>query len=905
MDKERFRAVALAVAAKARDAGIWLRAWLAFIAIKLWAFCRWIGRGCKRFILWIAIPKGETPVDALKHYLSVLFFFMGSLALLWSAKQILYPPLVITVAELPEPLKKEYWVNPELARTLIGQIERIRSTVKGERDPTFEAVLNPPNIAIKTGDGWSLNVQEQILTPLGSLLGRGQGEVHLALTCYHPGCARSTDSECREPVVPPKAGEEIKIAAKQYLCLRLTADIQRGKLYRRLTPRLVLGNDDADLTEPMSRVAEAVTSVSDPATAALYFYRRMREERAATASFTNVPDSVAELFNEASKAAEQAESSDAVSACWAHSVRAHLAIDRREFEIAEVFLKRAWAIEWWRHLKQLTLPVDCVRLITIAEMEFARQLSRQPEDREFSSSYEFDKEGARVRAAYERIDRVIDEFDNSFAALRDFISKSASSRDVKAALELARSEIGLNFFTLPDQCVLIKTRVRPESFQRDPDIDVVGEVAGDDEERRKDLKNEAWDYIKASIESIEKPKDEVLLPLTRQASLDFLQQYALNTPCAENVVALADKIFVRHANDPNVVQLLVGVTETAALKKTEMLNRPVTSDDRKNPQLESLHKIYQRIVDTGADRSGVAINKLAYLAEAIKVDGGDARELKPGEKRLEPSPETLRNLIRAWRRYQRDRFPADTRSQAEYALAFWGSVLMRAYPQEFHTINQTNLKEFQTQLEKDENESNKEKLEVLPGFLTNTSEYQSALRALYPNMQAGTLSSLSKLPDIGARIGCMCMLSYVTLQNELADFFILRLNRWQRQGKLELPMCRRDLIPRLQIALPPGLRTRELLAGMRLRRAQRALDAAPEKTDVLKQAVERATFERENAQRRLKEEITRQKETIRTWIEEKRATIARAEELCYMVKAEKPAEQAPESTSSVTTAPSP
>lgn len=904
MYKEYLKTAGSAVAAWALKEGAAVWTALVSIIVKLWAFCRWIGRGCKGFVLWVAVPKGDTPFDGLKHYLSVLFFFMGVTALLWSAKQILYPPLVITVAELPDPLKREYWVNPELARTLIGQVERIRNTVKGERDPTFEAVLNPPNIVIKTGDGWSLDVQQQILTPLGSLLGRGQGEVHLSLTCYHPGCARASDEECNEPVLQPKNPDE-KAVKKQYLCLRLTADIFRGKVYRRLTPRLVLGNDNADLTEPMARVAEAVTAVSDPATAALYFYRRMREERAASTTFTNVPDIVAELFNEASKAAEQAESNDAVSACWAHSVRAHLAIDRREFEIAEVFLKRARAIAWWKHLTQLTLPVDCDRLITIAEMEFARQLSRQPEDPEFSSSYEFDKEGRRVRAAYERIDEVIAEFDDSFATLRDFISRSASSRDVKAALELARSEIGLNFFTPPEQCTLITTRVRPPSFQSDPDIDGVSDATGGDEAKRKDLKNQAWDNIRTSIESIEKPKDEVLLPLTRQASLDFLQQYALNTPCAENVVALADKIFVRHANDPNVVQLLVSVTETAALKKTEMLNRPVTPDDRKNPQLESLHRIYQRIVDTGADRTGAAINKLAYLAEAIKVDGGEERLLKPGEKRLEPSPETLQNLIRAWRRYQRDRFPADTRPQAEYALAFWGSVLMRSYPAEFHTIKQSNLKEFQTQLEKDKN-GNKDQLEALPGFLTNASEYQTALRALYPKMQADTLSSLPKLPDIGARIGCMCMLSYVTLQNELADFFILRLNRWQRQAKLELPMCRRDLIPRLQVVLPPGLRTREVIAGIRFRSAQRAFSAAPEKSEQLKQSLARADEARKAAQKAVRDEIASQRATIREWIEEKRATIAKAEELCYMARLEKPAEQSPESTNapSVTPAPS-
>ena len=59
---------------------------------------------------------------------------------------------------------------------------------------------------IKTGE-FSLNVQEQILTPLGSLLGFGQGEVRLAVTCYHPGCLRTSDNECHDMIPTPKSGD--------------------------------------------------------------------------------------------------------------------------------------------------------------------------------------------------------------------------------------------------------------------------------------------------------------------------------------------------------------------------------------------------------------------------------------------------------------------------------------------------------------------------------------------------------------------------------------------------------------------------------------------------------------------------------------------------------------------------
>ena len=96
---------------------------------------------------------------------------------------------------------------------------------------------------------------------------------------------------------------------RQFLCLRLTADIQRGRQYRRLTAHIVLTNDtyEVDLSRPMTRVAEAVTSIADPATAALYFYRRVREESDAARSLTNDPEVMADLRSEAFRAAEVAD----------------------------------------------------------------------------------------------------------------------------------------------------------------------------------------------------------------------------------------------------------------------------------------------------------------------------------------------------------------------------------------------------------------------------------------------------------------------------------------------------------------------------------------------------------------------------------------------------------------------
>jgi len=100
-------------------------------------------------VQWVLVPKGDAPLDVFKQFVSVLVVLIGAGTLLWSAKQIAYPPLVVTVARLPEPVEKEYWLNPKLSRTLIGEIERLRAVVKGERDTAFEAVLNPPSVALR------------------------------------------------------------------------------------------------------------------------------------------------------------------------------------------------------------------------------------------------------------------------------------------------------------------------------------------------------------------------------------------------------------------------------------------------------------------------------------------------------------------------------------------------------------------------------------------------------------------------------------------------------------------------------------------------------------------------------------------------------------------------------------
>src|SRR5262249_43525726 len=207
---------------------------------------------------------------------------------------------------------------------------------------------------------------------------------------------------------------------------------------------------------------------------------------------------------------------------------------------------------------------------------------------------------------------------------------------------------------------------------------------------------------------------------------------------------------------------------------------------------------------------------LAFIIEAMKAEDGDASTAR------DPSLDTLRTLSDAWRRYQRERYPADARPQAEFAVQFWGAVLLRSFPEEFSTADLSRPSELPPMPDKDK----------LRSLLLSNAEFQSALQTLYPGVKATRLSDLPQLPEIGPRIGCMCMLSYVTLEKELADFFITRLNRWQ-QIKIDLPACRRDLIPRMQTSVRPSLLRIAQLARDQVKQAQDALEASSDRTPAL------------------------------------------------------------------------
>jgi hypothetical protein len=835
-----------------------------WLSAKLWAGVCAFGR----LMQWFLVPKGDTPLDVLKHYVSVLIVLIGAGALLWSAKQIAYPPLVITVAKLPDPLEKEYWLNPELSRTLVDEIERLRATVKGERDPTFEAVLNPPNITINT-EGFSLNVQEQFLTPLGSLLGRGQGEVHLSLNCYHPGCARTTDKECQDlaPLkasdskVPESTTADGKTARKQYLCLRLTADIQRGHSHLRLTPPLTVSPDDAEMTDAMARVAEAVTTVADPATATLYFYSRIREEkRKGTAA-----DVIADLVSEASKAAEQAETNDAVSACWAHTVRAHLAVDRREFNLATIYLARAQDISLWSHLSQATSPSNCRRLIVIAKMEFARQLARPPENETYPPYPDNQKKGrGRVEAAFEHVQRLLhDQQPGMWAGMwARLFGNSLEDNDLIEALKLVQAEIALSLYVGKDKCGILDAApgsIDPSSAPRS---------------------------VKDAIVKLESLTPGEQLPtLTRQAALDFLSSFARNSSrfaenwrCTERVVAVLQKLNLNHPNDPRMAPLLIAITEAAGLRKTASLNRPAEEGDKGNPMIDIARKVHRRLVATGQDQSGSALTRLAVFAEARSAEAGEGKDRAvfaevrsvedgDGEDKQYDIDERLQDLRRAWQRHKRD--INALREHGELIVAIWGMALLRSY-----TGSPILTTDFS---------SAPEEAIASPeyrGALAQKVEFEAALRSLYPKAHPLRLADLPHLTEIGPRIGCLCMLSHVTLENELQDFFIGRVDKWQKE-KPDQTACRRDLIPAIQTTVSQRLIAMVRSAERQEQEAAEKLQAAEPKTKELQEDLEK----KKSALQKLQEQLNEAKLDAASKLKrfkEKSETVTEAAKVCYV-----------------------
>ncbi|HXO67915.1 MAG TPA: hypothetical protein VN838_03040 [Bradyrhizobium sp.] len=871
----------IAAAWSRSGATAWLR-WciqpLVWLVVKFWLLLKSIFAHIISRLRWLLIPKGDTPFDALKHYVSVILAVIGLTAILWAGKQIAYPPIVITVSDLPESLKNENWINPELSRALADQIERMRTFVKDERNPTFEAVLNPPNIVVKSGE-FSLNIQEQILSPLGSLLGRSHGEVHLTLNCLHPGCLRTEDPECQTTV---PAQKDQPSQARNYLCLRLTADVQRGTTHRRITPRLALNGStyDADMTKQMAKVAETVASVADPATAALYFYRRVKVESPASRSSTNDPLLISELRGEAFRAAEQAEAQDAASACWAHSVRAQLAIDRREFKIAETFINRAKDIPYWRHLLLLTNPVGCWRLIVGAEIAMTRELSRKSAVTVYPA-YSFDVDRNRRTAADEAMRRIVrtvggEEKQSS----RERIARFLFGSDQAAVAELARAEVALTWFDDDEQCSLLAGG-GPETIGSPHDLlasDFDAAENGEDSnefdalvETAKHQRPPAWRAIRASINKMS-ADDRILSPPARSAALDFLERLSKNETCQNRVRDLVEKVYLRYPDNPRALRLLAGLLEASALAQPDDENSDADKNseeeqERRKNELDYARKLYERMVDIGDDRVDIAaLARLALIDTAFSTRFQAGRSQKDQTLNGPPAP-VLQHLTRAWQRFQGQLYPTDVRHHAEIILSFWGSILLASYPQD--VVQGALLADARDRKVRD--------------ATVKAKEFQAALQILFPGGKPATLAEFPQVEGIGTQIGCLCLLIRMSERSDKAtSFFLTTIDKWQ-QSRLRLratSRCIRDLTPSKPENALDNLKEdveekAQSLEELKASTAAGTLDAET------KQRIETATAEMQRAKAALdkgQEELAEKKEAY----EQQRADLDTALNFCHV-----------------------
>jgi hypothetical protein len=497
----------------------------------------------------------------------------------------------------------------------------------------------------------------------------------------------------------------------------------------------------------------------------------------------------------------------------------------------------------------------------IAEMEFARQLARPPENETYPPHRENQDDG-RVAAAFSRVRTLLNDAPG-MAWVGPFAS-SNDNEDLEEALKLVRSEIGLSWLKTDTQCELLAAGRKHESLAAANDR---GDGAFD--------RAIARESIRDAIEKLDSLRPaEQLAPLTRQAALDFMSRFSRNTRCTEDVVAILQRLDLNHPTDQRVTQLLIAITEAAGLRKTASLGRPAEPDDKGNAMIESARKIYQRIAATGMDRTGSALLRLAIIAEANSAEQGENKTLA----RI-PSDETLQNLRRAWQRHERD--INATRERGELIVAFWGMVLMRSYPEE---ILATDFTRADAELVANEEYRN---------AIGAKAEFEQALRALYPDARATRLADLPQLKGIGPRIGCLCMLSYVTFENELADFFIGRLDRWQKQ-KIEQPACRRDLIPATQTMVPTRLRAIASRAQSEFGDAEAALQKAEAKTAKLQEEFEAKKALHEKLQKDLSAaRAVAEKNSQR--FKEKREAVTKAAEVCYI---DKVAPQATQTSSS-------
>jgi hypothetical protein len=98
-------------------------------------------------------------------------------------------------------------------------------------------------------------------------------------------------------------------------------------------------------------------------------------------------------------------------------------------------------------------------------------------------------------------------------------------------------------------------------------------------------------------------------------------------------------------------------------------------------------------------------------------------------------------------------------------------------------------------------------------------EFHRAWQLLFPDTRIENLRALAR----SDRIACLCMLSHAIYENELADFFIANVNKWQRRS-ITLDACKKDMIP--HFTLPPQVVRTNVSAIQRLSKAKSDFDNA-------------------------------------------------------------------------------
>jgi len=478
-----------------------------------------------------------------------------------------------------------------------------------------------------------------------------------------------------------------------------------------------------------------------------------------------------------------------------------------------------------------------------------------------------------VLAAFNRVKSLLDE--QQPAGWARAFGNSAENEDLTEALKLVQAEIGLSRVRPSDQCDLLKAGRN-------------GQPVAEENSRAAESSPERATVrlaIRDAVEKLDSLKpEEQLPPLTRQASLDLMSHFARNIldpksnflkndfarniECAEEVVKILQRLDLNHPTDERVMQLLLAITEAIAVRKTASLDgRPAEPSDRGNSMIEVARKIYQRIAATGSDRT-VALTRLAIIAEAQRAEEGDE-----GKERFS-SAEMFENLKRAWQRHEHD--INGTRERGELILSFWAMVLMRY-------LEDMLLKDFS------DIDAEEAAAPDIRNAIASKTEFERALRTLYPTARPAKLADLPHLEGIGPRIGCLCMLSYVTTKSELADFFIDTLDKWQKQNidkrqkqNIDQLACRRDLIPETQTRVPIAVRRSARLAEQKFRTEEDALRKAEFKK------------EHEEAQKKLLDATETAKKYAKRY-QEKTEAVNQAAKACYV---DAPASPAPTVSSS-------